>query len=330
MRYKLFFGALFGVFFSLFLVNNTNAASVATSSFDINAVYSPNGNYSFTNGLLYGQKLDIFSAKQYQFTTASITPTGNYAALHFETNIVGESFSYNYINFVNLQQQYVYACSTSLGGSLNIQSSSLSFAITDWYNNNVPSRTLTIYGDIVLSGLSQQSQQIVCGIGSSNYAFFTSDLYNSSKVYFERNPMSILYTNNASDSLLQTTMNQNNTIINNNQEYYDANYDAVDNIDNQSASDIQNATSQQTTSIIGTITSFVGALSNVQAGSCELTLPFPNFVGGNTNVNPCNGKDKAPSMITVGSSLLLIGFFIPFAFITLRMIFNEIRSFTNG
>lgn len=106
---------------------------------------------------------------------------------------------------------------------------------------------------------------------------------------------------------------------------------AVDNIDNQSANDMGGSSNQQTTSIIGTISSFLSAFQNVQpAQNCNLTLPFPEFLGGNTNVNICQGKDKAPTLVTIGSSLLLIVTFVPLAFIMLRMIYSEIRSFTNG
>lgn len=134
---------------------------------------------------------------------------------------------------------------------------------------------------------------------------------------------SFALSTNSADGLTQTMINQS-------QEYYDKTYEAVDNINNQSSSDINNATSSQTTSIIGTISSFVTALGTVQTGSCELTLPFPQFIGGNTTVNPCTAKEKAPTIVTIGSSMFLIGVFIPFAFMILKMIYNEIRSFTNG
>lgn len=114
------------------------------------------------------------------------------------------------------------------------------------------------------------------------------------------------------------------------EEYYDEQRQADENISNQSTSDISNAENSQTTSLIGVITSFVSAISSVQTGSCELTLPFPNYLGGDTVVNPCTGKDKAPAIISIASSMLLITIFVPLAFIVLKMIYNEIRSFTNG
>ena len=106
--------------------------------------------------------------------------------------------------------------------------------------------------------------------------------------------------------------------------------EAYDNISSQSPSDIPDSTNSQTTSIIGVISNFISSLSTIQTGSCELILPFPNFAGGSQVVNPCSGKEKAPSIVQIGSSMLLIGTFIPLAFIVLKMIYNEIRSWTNG
>lgn len=127
------------------------------------------------------------------------------------------------------------------------------------------------------------------------------------------------------------SINQNEQIINQNKEYYNHEYEAEDNISSQNTSDIQGAENAQTTSIIGTISSFVGAFSNISPSqNCEMDLPFPDFVGGNQRVNICQGKDKAPAIITIASSLLLILTFVPVAFVVLSMIYREIRSFTNG
>lgn len=125
-------------------------------------------------------------------------------------------------------------------------------------------------------------------------------------------------------------INQNEQIINQNKAYYDHEYEGEQNISNQTSSDIQGAENQQTTNLIGFIGSFVSAIQNVQASDCTLTLPFPVFAGGTYTANICDGKQYAPTIISVAGSLLLIGTFVPLAFIVLRMIYNEIRSWTNG
>lgn len=142
---------------------------------------------------------------------------------------------------------------------------------------------------------------------------------------------------NAINNSNSTLINQNSQIIqgqNNiwqqNQDYYDEQYGAYDNISNQSEGDIQNSQNQQTTNLIGVITSFFGELSSFQATSCLITLPFPSFIGGNQSVNICQGKDVLGNFITVFSTLTAIMFYIPLAWILLKMIYSEIRSWTNG
>ena len=111
--------------------------------------------------------------------------------------------------------------------------------------------------------------------------------------------------------------------------------EAVDNIENQSTSDISNSTSQQTQSLIATFSSFVSALGNVQSqGNCRITLPFAQQQGGSQTVDICTVKqdagNDATTIINIIGSITMIVFYIPLVFIVLKMIYNEIRSFTNG
>lgn len=109
--------------------------------------------------------------------------------------------------------------------------------------------------------------------------------------------------------------------------------EAVDNISDQSPSDISesgNTENSASTNLIGAFSSFVNALTSVQSGNCNITLAFPSYAGGSRVVNICQNKDKAGNLISVFSSLTLIVFYIPLAIRLLTMIYNEIRSFTNG
>lgn len=141
--------------------------------------------------------------------------------------------------------------------------------------------------------------------------------------YTTSNDQSIIYQN--------TIINQGNTQINQNQQIIDHNNkeeEAADNIENQTPpSGVDN---QQSTNLIGVLSNFVAAISNLSATNCNVTLPFPNFLGGNMQVNICQNKDKAGDLISIIGSLIMIGFYLPLAIILLRMIYNEIRSFTNG
>lgn len=109
--------------------------------------------------------------------------------------------------------------------------------------------------------------------------------------------------------------------------------EAVDNIEDQTPSDISssgNTENQASTNLIGAFSNFVSALTNIQTGNCNITLAFPQYAGGSRVVNICQNKDKAGNLISVFSSLTLIVFYIPLAIRLLTMIYNEIRSYTNG
>lgn len=110
--------------------------------------------------------------------------------------------------------------------------------------------------------------------------------------------------------------------------------DSLDNIENQSPEDISDSgetENQATTNLIGLFQSFITALSGItQANNCNITLAFPSYAGGNIVVNVCQNKDKGGNIVAVFSSLTLIIFYIPLALKLLSMIYNEIRSFTNG
>lgn len=326
---------VFCVLFSVFLnVNNTYAASFATSSLRLLRRPVSFNSYSWSSNLAYHDLLyNTWSAKQYEFTSASFIPTGDYASLHFETNLVYYEYGAYQNPWVNLNTIGIW-CSASTGG-VSVKDYLVSTAVTHWYgSNNENNTTLTVYGDVALQGFSRgNSTTLSCGVGSSDYAFlqvWPEGLNTTNYFYFEQNPATIDFTDNVSETLLQQQINQNQTIINQNNEYYSHEYDAVDNISNQDTSDIPNSTDQQTTNLIGVISSFITAIGGINATNCQLTLPFPTYAGGSTTVDVCQGKEKAPQLVQIGSSMLLLLFFLPLAWLLLKLIYNEIRSWTNG
>lgn len=479
--------------------HNTSALTLNSSGVDIKYNTTSQGSFDWSGlktipgqGQPVGENSyisPIHLGQYIKFFYNPITVGGNYASIHFETNVVWRKniiFDDRYITWSNLSDQHIQFCYVG-STQVNIENQSLSYAQTSW--NSGLNNTLTIYGDVTLSGLTNgaTNQEIFCTWGSSDTTlpFFDSEVPNQTYLYVEQNPSSIVFSTNLNDALLsqqiaqqevmiqlQNEMNdrlddlssqsQQNTqdiidnqnqntqdIIRSNQrcatfnksfdisdinvpskyldssgsevsspgwgiikdvefypnlsydviftrsgnspsicqysgskelisciayagrtsfsftsasnakyfslsilnssdvtirvsseqeyctnftqEYNDKQYQAWDNISNQSSSDIQGSSNQQTTNLIGIISSFVSALTSINTnGSCQLTLPFPSLLGGDQVVNPCNGADKAPAIISVASSLLLITIFVPLAFILIKMIYNEIRSFTNG
>lgn len=137
---------------------------------------------------------------------------------------------------------------------------------------------------------------------------------------------------NAINDKLGTTNNKLEDINNTLEEQQQQEQDAYDNISNQSPDDLSGDTDNQaSTNLIGLFQSFITALSNItQADNCNLSLAFPSYAGGTVNVNVCQYKDKGGNIVAIFSSLTLIVFYIPLALKLLSIIYNEIRSFTNG
>lgn len=109
--------------------------------------------------------------------------------------------------------------------------------------------------------------------------------------------------------------------------------EATENIENQTPEDISSegqTENTQTTSIINVFGGFLSALSGVNTGSCVVNLPFPSYAGGTWQMNICQNKDKAGNIVSLFGSATMIFFFLPVAWRLLGMIYNEIRSFTNG
>lgn len=360
-EYKCLFQKLFIIVALLFVISSiflnttdtfaTNNFSYDYGSFEISYNTPFDSNCYLSNFLSYNQIITTIHNTCNLY--AGIVASGNNSlfSVSSDVNYMTISGKFNYVTFTDSnivnylpEQNSDYPPSidtvtfngTSQSG-VTIENSQVFINTTDWVGtppgtqlSNTKLRTFTVEYSLVLRGTFPSTVNRM-------FVYFDTYIWTGYSLgynaYFERDINNRIYidlSTNATDALLNQ---QNQLLILMNEgsnEYYDKTYEAIDNIEGQNASDIPNSSSSQTTSIIGTISSFVSALGTVQAGSCELTLPFPEFVGGNTVVNPCRFKEKAPAIISIGSSMLLIGVFIPLAFILLKMIYNEIRSFTNG
>ena len=129
--------------------------------------------------------------------------------------------------------------------------------------------------------------------------------------------------NHNSDAL--DTVNESIENINNDVE--DATQDASDAAEDAANDNSSNAAS---TNLVGVLSSFLQAITNFSATDCNIVLNFPSYAGGTMTFNVCQYKDKAGNLISVFTSLTLIVFYLPLAIKLLSMIYNEIRSFTNG
>lgn len=359
-RLKKCYGVLLVVFTILWsLLNgycNVLAVTKDYNRFLLRLRYVYGDSYVVTDPLLYNQEvngvryIDRVSLKVTEIGTPPIN--AEYLVVSGKVNLINDpkSVNSNHLAYVDGDPPNIWgvylndASKTFIRSSLNVYQ-------TDWYiHTNAPARTFTYE----FSFLVPASQFPNGSITSLDVTFeYPGKIVNprcqltggpneqcGGVFYFEpvtSNRLIADFTLDNESALLQQqiqlqqlSLDAINGLNNTIREHYEKEQESYDNIAGQSASDIQGATNAQTTSLIGVISNFISALSNVNTGSCQLTLPFPNYAGGSQTVNPCNGKQIAPTMVQVVSSLLLIVVFVPLAFIVLRMIYNEIRSWTNG
>jgi hypothetical protein len=104
--------------------------------------------------------------------------------------------------------------------------------------------------------------------------------------------------------------------------------DAVSDIGSQNGTEFGNISNQQSTNLIGVLSSFLSTITAWQPTNCNISLPFPNYVGGTQSFNLCTVPSEATNLIQIGSSLLLITFYLPLALYLLRLIYGEIRGFS--
>lgn len=318
---------------SLKLSSNASAINYGTASLDLN-FRNNNQGYQWQNNIYFGRQYGISisygSARIYQFNTPQITTAGTTASVHFETNIVASTDDIQYVfgYFVNLNQQQVRGCSWQ-GQPLTMSASSLGTALTEWTEviNGVTyyNVTLTLYGDVALSGFPNNSQGVLtCSVGSLDYAFYDNPTDNPDLLYFEQNPLSVSWSNNINDALLQTQINQNTTIINQNQQIIDQDNQDRQDLQNTSdsasdtATNLGNQVTARSTNLITLIGNFINVVLNPPASDCVIDGDMGHMDLG--DIDLC--ELSPPPAISVIGGLLILGMLIP---LVLAVIWRFIR-----
>lgn len=241
LRKICFFGCLLFTFacVSLSLSKNVNAAQIGTNGINFyNAqlnennyqwssyLSASNGQFSNASGLV--TLTNVRAIRSYGMRFDSLYSNGNYASMHFETNLVAWG-SYTQENpnanhWINRDRLVVQGCSFN-NRALTIETQTINTAVTKWTDySDSPSygflkHTLTVYGDITFSNVpSGSTGTIVCDVSTNNSSdFFWSNGAYGQYVYWEKNPTILVFGSNINDALLQTQIEQNETIINQNQ-----------------------------------------------------------------------------------------------------------------
>lgn len=292
---------------SQFILTPVSAASIYTSHFKLswkpyNATlqWSPDVYYGYSNAIENTEWTDGF-----QIYWSSITAGGNTASIHFETNLVfaqpntgtwrGE--------FPNPGNLGVRTCNYG-----TIQNTSVSTAVTPWYTSDSQRQTLTIYGDVTLTGLSSgTSYSLVCYVGTSGRIYQSTYPASPPKLYFEQNPTQINWSTNIDNSLLQTQIQQNSTIIQQNintynmqKDEFDQTQDKIDNLTDSITDDtVSGDFSMPDVPSFGPVATIINSIIDLPRvfltpGTCQdLVGPMPILTDQNF-VIPCPKKLLEP------------------------------------
>lgn len=350
-------GILMPFFAVLLMSHNTSAISIGPAVFGLrynNQPLNNTPNYQWNLDLYAGPNYSVnaYSLNGVRVQTANLAFGGNHASIHAEINIVawraGDNVS-AYNAWTNMPYINVFAVGAT-NSSPKIAQTNVTYAITPWdYDSRgVPHRsTLTLYVDLAVADLSQGTNGYIAFlVGNDTFSFASTSGYVTTKYYVEQAPMNIEFSNNINDVLLQTQINQNNTMISLQQQQIDQQNErdkkedaAISNIENQSQSDINNSTNGQTTSLIGFLSGFISAITNSvgQGNDCSFRLQtneLPDGTSINMMVDPCVGRDKFTEaggdiFFDVFLPIIAIMFYLPFVIFILRLIYKEIRSFTD-
>lgn len=283
-------------------------------------------------------------------TYPTAAPTGNYVNINGKMNVSLVDINSAHSSYPYTQDLWDLTVICGWGGqTLITDGASVSYSVGTWQGIVNGSQGKVKYIDLTFQ-FSGHFPQGYSGIGTNQlmscavrrktprsggyYEPFAVGQLNSTYAYSNNTAyngyLSVETSNDAEIQAIVGIQNAVNTQTSVIIEHNAKEDQAVDNIENQSPSDINNASNAATTNLIGILSNFVSQLSSFSATNCNVTIPFPVFLGGNKIVNICQNKDKAGDLISIIGSLILIGFYIPLAIVLLKMIYGEIRSFTNG
>lgn len=359
------FKFILGIFipFSFIYLMSQNTFAISTGFDFFSFYYNTPSNQSYVYSGHKGYDSATFNIHAINRVAASSTSVGsvpanaNYMSVTAKFNLLTWTDNGNINYLPSSGSEVAHIRDVAINDSpVNFESSNLNIYSTtfvcDPLNSGITTncRTLTYEFTFVVKNVSGTINSVsFAALYDGNLPLYTGfrDGFNCYFEYDSNNKVIVDFSYDYTSALLQQqtqlqSITNNNLIEINNSitDYTDQQNEAYDNISGQSSSDIQNADNQQTTSLIGFISDFLvvltGLNTNPSGANCNISLPFPDFVGGTQSVNVCTGKDglvtnsSGLNFITIFGRLMMMCFFIPFCFILLKMIYNEIRSWTSG
>lgn len=304
---------------SILFCHNVSAASYPINSFSLYGQKTYGAANTWQTGLGYAGTT-MHSVYRWEVWTSSISSgeTGKYATVNFSGIIqLPDGWSYSTLN----QGYTITQC------VLGNQVATLSNIQTSWAPNvnsqNVPVITYAASASLEFPSNSV-SGQFYCTFQSNNGQYFVqSDGSAVSQIIFGNTGVDLTFSSTLSDELLQTQINQNNTIITQNEqtnqyleEQQQQDQQDRDNLESQQT-EVDSSAENSQEQVLGSVQEFVNGwqaiisvFGSVRPTDCNIDINTTNLnLGG---VNLCSGKpSQLDPLIVVATSLgmVFLGFF---------------------
>ena len=286
-RFKLFLGIIIPIFGFFLMSQNTFAATLDYNQFFMRLRYYNGSNY-VASGVMYYNNV--------RYNVANVDRV--VAGVHVNTTNNGSTYmtgtaKFNLVAWTDAGTKAslpvntggtpsMYAVNVD-GAGYNFESSSTTVYETDWKCDplnsgiNVWCRTFTYKVSFIVRNVPASIGDVTFGVQyptplttsyslGANY-YFEGGTANRAQIDFSTDYQASLMTQQIQlQSITNTTLNN---INDSSSAYYDANYEAVNNISGQSSSDIPNSSDQQTTNLIGLLSSFLSQLQLVALKACN-------------------------------------------------------------
>ena len=271
-----------------------------------------------------------YRIRRYQFNSGNVIFDGQYATVHFETNIVAAqptAYSAYLGDFVNRDKIKVTGCFYDGSGSnwMPVQSQYITTYVTNWEGPaptiNYKNKTLTVIGDVILSTSATGTHSISCVVGNTDYNFWLTTSQTASPMFYvEQNPTTIEWSGSLPDPVSREQVTAINSIEEGNQRRWEIEREEQDAKEQELESQADDLSlSAQATSNPFTSLFFSDPYNNQYARRCYTTTRIHQLFNASSAWVICTPYPASFRIIfSVVSSLVVVGLLIRLYYKTLK------------
>lgn len=334
LLFSLFLSFLFCVSFSV----SASAASLPMSTYGLEYELTYGGEYYWSANKSANQYFNNsaywYRIRRYQFNSGNVIFDGQYATVHFETNIVASqptAYSAYLGDFVNRDKIKVTGCFYDGSGSnwMPVQSQYITTYVTNWEGPapsiNYKNKTLTVIGDIILSTSATGTHSISCVIGNTDYNFWLTNSQTSSPIFYvEQNPTTIEWSGSLPDPVSREQVTAINSIEEGNQRRWETEREEQDAKEEELESQADGLSLSANVPTNPLFRFFVFPFTNVAEHPCYTTEALHSWFNSSSPFVVCSPLPySARQAIVLGTNFIFLG-------LLLRLYFKKLKGGIDG